>query len=101
MNKKDDRELQRKLREMEAQINSQFSPELKSKVSRMSEKSVRWYRELPSVGKFAVIGAGLFMGLTVLNMLVHMVASLVSIAFLAFLAYIVYKIFLADNPSSN
>ena len=101
MNNKDDRELQRKLKQMEDQINSQFSPELKSEVSRMSEKVVNWYRELPSAGKFAVIGAGLFMGLTVLNMLVHMVASLVSIAFLALLAYIVYKIFLADNQSSN
>jgi len=101
MNNKDDREWQRKLQQMEAQINSQFSPELKSKVSRMSEKSVSWYRELPSVGKFAVIGAALFMGLTVLNMFVHLVASLVSMAFLAVLVYILYKIFLADNPSSN
>ncbi|MGK7901634.1 MAG: hypothetical protein AB4352_09505 [Hormoscilla sp.] len=101
MNNKDDRELQRKLQQMEAKINSQFSPELKSEVSRMSEKVVNWYRGLPTAGKLAVIGAGLFGGLTVLNMLVHMVASLVSIAFLALLAYIVYKIFLADNPSSN
>jgi hypothetical protein len=55
-----------------------------------------WFDELPQTGKLFVGVAGVMVGFSVLNSLLHLISNLVSIAILGFLLYVGYR-YLARN----
>jgi purine-cytosine permease-like protein len=55
-----------------------------------------WFGELPQTGKLVVGVAGVMVGFSVLNSLLHLISTLVSIAILGFLLYVGYR-YLARN----
>jgi purine-cytosine permease-like protein len=55
-----------------------------------------WFGELPQTSKLVVGVAGVMVGFSVLNSLLHLIISLVSISILGFLLYVGYR-YLARN----
>jgi hypothetical protein len=108
MNPQPEEELQRRLQELEAQMNS-FSPNPNqretqtqtnqngfAKLNRHFERSQIWFQSLSGMKKLAVAGVGIFLGLLVLQTVFKLVASVISLALLAGLVYLGYK-FLVSN----
>ncbi len=109
-----ERDLKKKLEEMEAQINQktaanssesnqkaafpQFeinpSPQLQSWIN----SSRAWFNSLPKVGKAAVAISTVWLGFSILGAIVHVVSSLLSIAIVGLILYIGYRWF---NNSSD
>ena len=112
----DDRELQSKLRDMEAEVNrasNSTSPELKTervtpqveiemgspRIKNWLKLSQNWFNNLPQVGKIAVGLGGVWLVFSILGTFIHLVSSVISIAFMGFILYVGYKLLLSANKS--
>ncbi len=108
MNPQPEEELQRRLEQLEAQINSfstqpnpqetqkQTNQTMFAKLNRYFERSQIWFQGLSGIKKLAVAGVGILLGLMVLQTVFRLVASVISLALLAGLVYLGYK-FLVSN----
>jgi hypothetical protein len=108
MNPQPEEDLQRRLQQLEAEMNS-FSPNLNqqetqkqtnqtmfAKLNRYLERSQIWFQGLSGMKKLAVASVVIVLGLLVLQTVFRLVASVISLALLAGLVYLGYK-FLVSN----
>lgn len=109
MNPQPEEDLQRRLRNLEAQMHSQAvdvgqSPEnrqkspsafvnLKSHVVRLQ----LWFENLNRITKVIVAGVGVLVGLAMLQAVMKLVASVITVAVLAFFVYLGYKFFVSGS----
>lgn len=101
--------VQRKLEELEAEVyqttKEPTNDEMESE-SGISEqiadgmKTIRiWFDNLPQAGKIVVGVAGILMGFSVLNFLLHMIKNLISIAILGLILYGLYKYLFSNSQT--
>ena len=92
MNSQDNQNWQRKIEEIEAEIdNSSSSFGLPEKVQGIVGTLKQWFSQLPTPGKVIVAVAGVTLSFSVLNTVFHLVTSLVSLAVMGGLLYLGYK----------
>lgn len=112
MNSRPDQELEQKLQQLEAEINSPTSPPVvapqqpvsptdqSSAVPTVLYRFVNWFKGLSKVGKLIVVAVALVVGLAILRIVLRLVAAAISLAFLAVLLYFVYQ-FLSARTSDK
>ena len=107
MNSFNDRNWQRKIEEIETELNSddsktetvrpqieiENSPSLKGWL----DTAKRWFDRLPLVGKVLVGISGVMLGVSALNTLLTIISSLISIAILGFILYLGYRYFISPS----
>ncbi|MDB9373495.1 hypothetical protein [Nodularia sphaerocarpa] len=109
MNPQPEEDLQRRLQNLEAQINfksvdmgqapenRQKSPSaflnFKSHVARLQV----WFENLNGITKVIVAGVGVLLGFAMLQAVMKLVASVISVALLAFFVYLGYKFFVSGS----
>lgn len=105
MNPQENRQVERKLQDLEAEINQQSAvvpverqqtqPQAAATPTELIMSWVKhfanWYQRLPDIGKVVVVVAGVMIGFAALNSVFQLVASLISLAFLGLLIFLVYK----------
>ncbi|WP_414548279.1 hypothetical protein [Anabaena sp. CCY 0017] len=108
-NPQSDEDLQRRLQNLEAQINSKSvnveqQPEntqkLQSAFLKFKSHLARlqpWFQNLNGITKVIVAGVGVLVGFAMLQAVLTLVASVISVAVLAFLVYLGYKFFVSGN----
>ncbi len=111
----EDRDLQRRLRELEEQVSRQTNQgpgqtplntdwrsslnELKPRIEQFFGNLPEWYRGLPSLGKVGVVVVGIMLGLSALRTVFSLISLAVSLTILGAIGYIGYKLFFApDSP---
>ncbi len=101
MSSPNDRDWQRKLEILEAEVNresaSQNSNNTTKEISTENtdknwlDLSKNWFDRLPQAGKIAVSVVALWLGFSLLNTFLHLISSLISIAFIGLLLYLGYR----------
>ncbi|MEA5513443.1 hypothetical protein [Nodularia sp. UHCC 0506] len=109
MNRQHEEELQRRLQNLEAEINStspdvrqppkdtQKSPSVFTNFKSQLTKLQLWFQNLNGITKVIVAGVGVILGFAMLQAVLTLVASLISVALLAFLVYLGYKFFVSGS----
>jgi purine-cytosine permease-like protein len=113
MNHQPPEDLQRRLENLEAQINSASvdmreppkntqtsQPAFLHWKSRLTQLQL-WFENLNGITKVIVGGAGVLLGLAILQALLRLVASVISVAVLGFLLYLGYKFFVSGNSQKK
>jgi hypothetical protein len=113
MNYQPEEELQRRLQQLEAQMNS-FSAtsnpvegEKQSNESREGKwkgllvRSQTWFQGLSGMKKLVVTGVAIILGLSLLQTVFKLVTSVISLALLAGLVYLGYKFFVSNSFQSK
>jgi hypothetical protein len=104
-----ERDLKSKLDEMEAQINQETTAEPQEvapksvfpqveinpspQVQGWIDSSKAWFAALPQVGKAAVAIGGVWLGLSIVGAVLHVVSSIVTIGFVGLLLYVGFRLF--------
>lgn len=116
MNSQENRDWERKLQELESQLDSK---PLQSSVNPTQPQPLvvehetddenqmgeiwlqvrNWFDRLPSAGKIAVVAIAAIIGLSLLRTVFQLVASLITLAVLAVVLYFIYKFFIASQSS--
>ena len=112
MNPKPEEELQRRLEQIEAEINS-FSTKTSqqetqqqtyypnqtifSQLSQYFGRFQIWFQNLSGMKKLAVGGVGIIVGLMLLQTVFRLVTFVISLALLAGLVYLGYKFFVSNT----
>ena len=91
---------QRKLEELEAEINQSASPPADSPIEPLPQRSLqdRW-NSLPTLGKGAIAAIALFVAFSLLTTVLRLVTSLLSVAVLGVVLYLLYKFLIAPRSS--
>ncbi|NET91193.1 MAG: hypothetical protein F6K45_24390 [Kamptonema sp. SIO1D9] len=113
MNSQDNQDWQRKLQELEKEVNRDYSsrqsynPEPGKPLQHHSETSPdlsgfitelrNWFNSLPTAGKVAVVAVAAIVGFSLLRTVLQLVASLISLAILGVVLYLLYKFFIAPQ----
>ncbi|GAX38012.1 hypothetical protein [Nodularia sp. NIES-3585] len=109
MNPQPDEDLQRRLQNLEAQMNStsgdfgqppentQQSQSVFLKLKSRLAKLQLWFENLNGITKVIVAGVGVLVGFAMLQAVMRLVASVISVAVLAFLVYFGYKFFVSGS----
>ncbi|MDJ0590333.1 MAG: hypothetical protein QNJ72_10100 [Pleurocapsa sp. MO_226.B13] len=114
-----ERDLQKKLEEIEAEINqestsnsynsqqsssksvfSQFEINPSPQVQGWIDSAKAWFGTLPQIGKAAVAIGGVWLGFSIVGAVLHVVSSILNIALVGLVLYIGYRLF-NKNSSSN
>jgi hypothetical protein len=109
MNPQSEDDLQRRLQNLEAEINSKSAnqgnlpettqtsqsdiPNVKSQFAKLR----LWFNNLSGTTKLIVAGVAALLGLGMLQAVLKLVSSVVSLALIAFLVYLGYKFFISGN----
>ncbi|OKH27725.1 hypothetical protein [Chroogloeocystis siderophila] len=114
MNSQPEQELEQRLQQLEAELNSPTSPPVvvepqppasltdrASVIPRVLYRFVNWFSGLSNIGKLIVVAVGLVIGLAVLRAVLKLVAAVISLAFLAVLLYFVYQFLLARTSDTK
>jgi hypothetical protein len=112
MNYQPEEDLQRRLQQLEADINSsspkssqsqnqQTNPSKFGKFNALMERSRIWFQGLSGVNKLVVSGAAIFVSFLLLQTVFKLVASLISMALLIGLVYLGYKFFVSNSSQSK
>lgn len=109
MNPQPEEDLQRRLQQLEAEMNS-FSPTSSpretqeqrqqsgfTKLTWHFQRSQIWFQGLSGIKKLAVAGVAMFVALLILQTVFKLVASVISLALLAVLVYLGYKFFVSNS----
>ena len=113
MNPQDNRDDARKYQELDAELNQErprsfVATPLWQTLQRyvnltqlepVLNKVVNWYNSLPTPGKVAVLAIALLFGLSLLQTVFQLVASLIGLAILGGILYLVYKFFMTSQSS--
>ena len=100
----DERDLQSKLDEMEADINSNASksqdvspsvfPQIEidpsEKMQAWIDGSKAWFNSLPKIGKAGVAIAGVWLGFSIVGAILHVVSSVLTIGVVGIVIYVGY-----------
>ncbi len=112
MNSKENRDDERRLQELEMELDKNQSPPsigdrteqpLQRQVNNSQpEKSVlnqvaNWFNSLPRGGKVAVAIIATLVGFSILRSVLQLVASLISLAIVGVVVYLVYKFFVTPQ----
>jgi hypothetical protein len=100
---------QSKIEQIETEINAEsiktetVRPHREIDISQQLEgwvkTAINWFDRLPQTAKVVVGIAGVMMGFSVLNSLLHLISSLVSIGILGFILYFGYKYWLKSQET--
>ncbi|MBD2345880.1 hypothetical protein [Anabaena subtropica] len=107
MNPQPDDDLQRRLQQLEAQMNSQPpAPEKNSPLSWLNwnpnfQKLQLWFKGLSGTKKVVVVGGSVVLGIAIAQMVLKVVVSAISLALLAGLVYLGYKFFVSGNSQNK
>jgi hypothetical protein len=119
MTSPNNRDWQRRLEEIEQEINQSSSDssdssvnqtepmksansiELPPQIQAWLDQIKQWFNVLPPVGKLAVAGVGAFAALTLLSTVLKIVSSLVSIAVMSVVLYLAYRFFIASSSKDS
>lgn len=113
MNPQPEEDWQRRLQQIEAEINSTSvdfeEPREKNQKSPSTSLNVKprlgqlqlWFKNLNTPAKLIVVGVGLVLGFAMLQAVAKLVASLISVALLALLVYLGYKFFVSGSLDKN
>jgi hypothetical protein len=107
MNPQENRDYERRLQELEAELNKDkplSSVEIpfwqplerymnRSQIESIRNRVVNWFNILPKPGKVAVVAIAAIVGVSLFLSLLRLVASLISLAILGVILYLVYKFF--------
>ena len=104
-----ERDLQKKLDEMEAEVNQTTSASQDTSKSIFSQLEIdpsqakgwidtskAWFDSLPKVGKAAVAIGGVWLGFSILGAMLHVVSSILTVGAIGFILYVGYRLF-GDN----
>ena len=105
MNPQENRDYQRKLQELEKELNKdqplksletkpgQLLQSIfnKSQLESVFNQLTNWFNSLPTVGKVAVVLIGASVGLSLLRSVLQLVGALISLVILGGILYLVYK----------
>ncbi len=116
MNSQPEQDLDRRLEQLETEVNSppssraviseiqapeqrqkDISPTLKPQLKRF----FNWFNSLPSVGKLTVIGVGAIVGIAILRAVYSLVAAVISLGFLAGGLYLAYQFFIVRSTENK
>jgi hypothetical protein len=105
MNSQEHQNWQRKLEELEAEINPTPIAEEKQdqaypyqdKMTKIFTIIVQWFNQLPSLGKIIVTVVGAMITLSLLSTVFKLVTALVSLCILGILLYITYKLLIVSR----
>ena len=111
MNPQREDDLQQRLQQLEQEMNSSSrkvvvnQPEAQKQISQFNflshkphlERFKIWFKSLSGMGKLAVIGVSIVLGLAMLQAVIKLVASIVSLAVLAGLVYLGYKFLVSGS----
>ncbi|QLE54175.1 hypothetical protein [Nostoc sp. TCL26-01] len=103
MNPQPEDDLQRRLQQLEAQMNAQHSEtEQNPQTSRLNfpahvQKWQLWFNGLSGTNKLIISGVAVLLGITIAQMVMKLVTLVISLALLAGLVYLGYKFFLSGN----
>lgn len=109
MNSQPEEDLQRRLQQIEAEINSFSSQPSTSETEKPRNESgfgkfkghlqrfQIWFQNLSGMKKLAVSSVGIILSLLVLQTVFKLVSFVISLAVLAALVYLGYKFFVANN----
>ncbi|MBD2356563.1 hypothetical protein H6G41_18345 [Tolypothrix sp. FACHB-123] len=109
MNPQPEEDLQRRLQNLEAEINSSSQevsqsespkPSIGFSFESFNSQLIRlqnWFNSLTGTRKLAVLGVMALLGIAVVQALLKLVASVISLAVLAVLVYVGYKFFVSSN----
>jgi hypothetical protein len=113
MNHQPEQDLQRRLENLEAEINSTSvdigqpakntetsPPAFVNWKSRLAKLQL-WFKNLNGITKVIVGGVSVLLGLAILQALLRLVASVISVALLGFLVYLGYKFFVSGNSQKK
>ncbi|MDX2097208.1 MAG: hypothetical protein SFW36_05480 [Leptolyngbyaceae cyanobacterium bins.59] len=105
MNPQDDQELERRLRQLESEVNppsnSSVSHSRKSTPTNSLGAFWKWYGELSRSGQMIVIAIGVLGGLAIVSAVLRLVMFTIQLAFLAGLLYIIYRLFFNSRRSGR
>ncbi|WP_036482236.1 hypothetical protein [Myxosarcina sp. GI1] len=102
-----DRDWQRELEKLEAEVNRDTTSQVPNESTEISvsdtyknwlNSAKNWFDRLPQVGKIAVAVGAVWLSFSLLNTFLHIVSSLISIAFIGLLLYVGYK-FVSNSAS--
>ena len=105
MNPQENKNWERRLQELEVEINQSSSPSPvtqndKSQQTETLFAPIRdWFNSLPTPGKVGVAIVAVVAAFSLLNSILRLVALLLSIAILGGLLYLLYKFLIAPNSS--
>lgn len=109
MNSQPEPDLDRRLEQLESELNSPPStlPISQSQTSKRIQKDTpiqpqlkrvfNWFNSLPSWGKLTVIGVGAIVGIAILRAVLSLVAAVISLSVLGVLLYLAYQFFIAGS----
>ncbi|MEH1925846.1 hypothetical protein [Nostoc sp.] len=107
MNPQPEEDLQRRLKKLEAEINSppgvvpqpqeQTPQSIFANLNLQLERFQIWFNNLSGTKKLVVSGVTVLVGLAMLQAVFKLVASLITLALLAVLVYVGYKFFVSGS----
>jgi hypothetical protein len=111
MNPPENRDYERRLQELEMELDKNqplpsiekpSEPSLQrntnnSQIESVFKQVVNWFNSLPSAGKIAAIAIAAIIGLSLLRSVLQLVTSLFAIAVLGAILYLVYKFFVTTQ----
>ncbi len=111
MNPQENRDYERRLQELEAELNKDkplssgeipFRQPLERYINRSQIESIRnrvvnWFDILPKPAKVAVVAIAAIVGVSLFLSILRLVASLISLAILGVILYLVYKFFVTPQ----
>jgi hypothetical protein len=109
MNHQSEQDLQRRLEQLEKEINSSSKFDSQSQktstssfpglasLSVYSKRFLAWFQKLPPVSKVVVSGVAIVLGFAALQAVLKLVTAVISLAVLSILVYVGYKFFVSNN----
>lgn len=114
MNPQPEEDLQRRLQNLEAEINSRSggvsqssqqtgkpSPSRFSNYKVYITRFVTWFQNLTTVKKLIVAVSGFLVGFAILQAVFKLVTAVISLAVLGILVYVGYKFFVSSNSQTK
>ncbi|MDJ1175301.1 hypothetical protein [Roseofilum capinflatum] len=102
MDSENPRDTNRRLRELEEQLNRSYNSTFSSgSVKGLLTKIQNWYQTLSSTGKLVVAGVAVVIGFGFLNLFLRLVTTLITLAVLGGALYLGYKFLIESDPSQN
>ena len=107
MSSPSDRDWQRELEKLEAEVNRDAASQTSNDTTKISttdtyknwlNSAKTWFDSLPQAGKIAAAVGVVWLSFSLLNTFLHIVSSLISIAFIGLLLYVGYK-FVSNSAS--
>jgi len=102
MNPENPRDTNRRLREIEEQLNPPSDSTFSSgSLKTFLTKLQTWYQSLSSTGKLVVAGVAVVIGFGFLNLFLRLVSTVITLAVLGGALYLGYKFLIESDPSQN